>query len=72
MFGDEDEFWEEMNGIIRKNMEEEVEMKNGMNFDNKYKRRRERDEDTGERGIYKKNTVSKYFENSCELLANGN
>jgi hypothetical protein len=41
-----------------------------MNFDNKYKRRRERDEETGERGVYKNNTVSKYFENACEQLAN--
>jgi hypothetical protein len=58
--------------------EEEVEVKedikeekSDINSDNKYKRRREKDEDRGERGPYKKNTVSKYFENSCQLLANG-
>jgi hypothetical protein len=69
---------EEVKEVERKIIEEEKmevkeemkEEKNGMNFDNKYKGRRERDEDSREYGIYKKNTVSKYFENACELLAN--
>jgi hypothetical protein len=51
--------------------EKKVEVKRQcMNFDKKNKRRRERDEDTREYNIYKKKSVSKCFENACELLAN--
>jgi hypothetical protein len=112
---EDDEFWEELRGIKRKKMEDELEEeeekkeveekmekemkevekemekkmeemrvkeeememkeekkeeKSDMNFDNKFQRRRERDKNCGERGLYKQNTINKYFENSCELLAN--
>jgi hypothetical protein len=88
-FFEDDEFWEELRGIKRKKMEDEVEeeeekkkMKEQMqkqmeemekemevkeekneNFDDKCKRRRERDEDTKEHGLYKQNPVNKRFEN---------
>jgi hypothetical protein len=53
-------------------MKKEIkEDENDMNSDNKYKRGRERDEDSKERGRYKKNVVSKYFEHSYELLEDG-
>jgi hypothetical protein len=39
-------------------------------FYNKYKRKREDDEDTGEYNIYKKRSIPGYFQYTCELLAN--
>jgi hypothetical protein len=52
---------------VEKDIEVKEEEKSDMNSDNKYKGRREKDEDSKERGPYKKNTVNKCFENSCEL-----
>jgi hypothetical protein len=37
---------------------------------NKYKRKREGDEDTGDYKIYKKRSVPGYFQYTCEVLAN--
>jgi hypothetical protein len=37
---------------------------------NKYKRKREDEEDTGEYNIYKKSSLPGYFQYGCELLAN--
>jgi hypothetical protein len=41
-----------------------------MSLYNKYKRKREGDEDAGDYKIYKKRCVPGYFQYTCELLAN--
>jgi arylsulfatase A-like enzyme len=60
---------EKMKKMEKEKMEKEMEVKEEIIEENN-KRRREKDEDSIERGPYKKNTVNKYFENICEHLAN--
>jgi hypothetical protein len=62
MFEDEEKFWEKMNDIKKKIVEEEEKPKKKqcLSLYNKYKRKRE-GEDTGEFNIYKKRSVPEYF-----------
>jgi hypothetical protein len=74
MFEEEEKFWEE-NKINEEQKMEVKEQKPGMkkqytNLYDKYRRKREADEDVGDCKVYKKRSGPGYFQYACELVEN--